>query len=461
MKRLSLKTRLVLLHTVLMTLIACAVLALLFSLSSHEILTSVQRQLEERVSESFDSVQYVAGHLDFDSDLMELKNGIYLSVYEEDHELVYGKIPYGFPYDLDFSNGEVRTVSGEGSEFYVLDLSFPVEGYHTLMMRGIVSISDAEQNFRYTLRVALLLLPALIVISAVCGYFLSRKALDPVDRITRTVRRIQREHDLSARVRLGEGKDEIYTLAGTFDDLLDAIEVGVKREKQFTSDVSHELRTPVSVILMQCEEALERRDVDEGARAAFEVIRKKAQSISNMISQLLLLSRADQGRAQLHMEELDFSELSQMAVEEFEDIAAEKKIRIHSDIHAGIRMEADQTLMIRLWSNLLRNAVTYGNVSGNIWVCVAQESGYVRLSVRDDGIGISEKDLPHIWERFYQADPSRTDSESSGLGLSLVRWIVEAHGGTISAQSTLGVGTEFICLLPLRSVEDGSASPSA
>ena len=461
MKRLSLKTRLVLLHTVLMTLIACAVLALLFSLSSHEILTSVQRQLEERVSESFDSVQYVAGHLDFDSDLMELKNGIYLSVYEEDHELVYGKIPYGFPYDLEFSNGMVRTISGEGREFYVLDLSFPVEDYHTLMMRGIVSISDAEQNFRYTLRVALLLLPALIVISAVCGYFLSRKALDPVDRITRTVRRIQREHDLSARVRLGEGKDEIYTLAGTFDDLLDAIEVGVKREKQFTSDVSHELRTPVSVILMQCEEALERRDVDEGARAAFEVIRKKAQSISNMISQLLLLSRADQGRAQLHMEELDFSELGQMAVEEFEGVAAEKKIQIHSDIHAGIRIEADQTLMIRLWSNLLRNAVTYGNVSGNIWVCVIQEGERVSLSVRDDGIGISEKDLPHIWERFYQADPSRTDSESSGLGLSLVRWIVEAHGGTISAQSTLGVGTEFICLLPLRGAEDGSDPPSA
>ena len=94
-------------------------------------------------------------------------------------------------------------------------------------------------------------------------------------------------------------------------------------------------------------------------------------------------------------------------------------------------------------------------------MCVIQEGERVSLSVRDDGIGISEKDLPHIWERFYQADPSRTDSESSGLGLSLVRWIVEAHGGTISAQSTLGVGTEFICLLPLRGAEDGSDPPSA
>ncbi len=460
MRRFSLKTRLVLLHTGLMTLIACAVLALLFSLSSHEILTSVQRQLEERVSESFESVQYVSGELDFDSDLMELENGIYLSVYEENHELIYGKIPYGFPYDLEFSNGALRTVSGDGREFYVLDLTFPVEGYHTLMMRGIVSISDAEQNFRYTLRVALLLLPALIVISAVCGYFLSRRALAPVDRITRTVRRIQREHDLSARVRLGEGKDEIYTLAGTFDDLLEAIEAGVQREKQFTSDVSHELRTPVSVILMQCEEALVRGDLDEGTRTAFEVIRKKAQSVSNMISQLLLLSRADQGRAQIQLEELDFSELSRMAAEEFEEIAAHKKIRIHQDIQPDIHIWADQTLMIRLWSNLLRNAVTYGRENGNIWVRVTEEGAHVRLSVRDDGIGIHEKDLPHIWERFYQADPSRTDSESSGLGLALVRWIVEAHGGSITAESTPGAGTEFIALLPLRRAPADPETPT-
>ena len=166
-----------------------------------------------------------------------------------------------------------------------------------------------------------------------------------------------------------------------------------------------------------------------------------------MISQLLLLSRADQGREKLDLERLNFSELGEMAVEEFSGIAGEKDIAVEAKIQPGIYGKADQTLMIRLWSNLLQNAIRYGKPGGHIWVSVEKEENQIRMSVKDDGIGIAPGDLPHIWDRFYQADPSR-NSESSGLGLSMAKWIVEAHRGQISAVSELGKGTTFTCIFP-------------
>ena len=276
---------------------------------------------------------------------------------------------------------------------------------------------------------------------------MSRRALYPVSKITKTVQRIQKERDLSKRIQLGEGSDEIYTLARTFDELLEAVDTGMKREKQFTSDVAHELRTPISVVLMQCEELLQGNHLDEEGRREVEVIHRKVSSMSDMISQLLLLSRADQGREKLALERLNFSELGEMAVEEFSGIAAEKDIAVEAKIQPGIYGKADQTLMIRLWSNLLQNAIRYGKPGGHIWVSVEKEENQIRMSVKDDGIGIAPGDLPHIWDRFYQADPSR-NSESSGLGLSMAKWIVEAHHGQISAVSELGVGTTFICIFP-------------
>lgn len=449
MKRLSLKTRLVLLHTGLMTLVVCGLLGVLFSVSSQEILTNVQNTLEERVSQSVEEVEYENGRLEFDSELLVLENGVYLSVYDPgDGQLLYGKLPYGFAYDLPFSDGELRTVTSGKTDFYVLDLEFPVEGYGNLVLRGIVSISDAEKDFRFTLRLALFLSPLILLLTALCGYLLSRWALRPVAQITQTVRNIQQERDLSKRVRLGEGRDEIYTLAQTFDSLLDTVQTSLEREKQFTSDVAHELRTPLTVALAQCESLLEREDLSPESRRETEVIFRKVRSMADMVSQLLLLSRADQGRERLTLERLDLSELSQMEAEEFVQVAVQKDITLSADIQPGLFVTADQTLLLRLWENLLRNAVTYGREKGHIWMSLKEENGRAVLQVRDDGIGIAQEDLPKIWDRFYQADPSRS-GDSSGLGLSMVKWIVQAHGGEIHVESTLGEGSVFTAELPL------------
>lgn len=448
MKRLSLKSRLVLLHTGLMTLVVCLVLGVLFSAGSQEILANVQGTLEERVSESIDQVEYRQGRLEFDSDLLDLEGGVYLSVYEPgESSLLYGRLPYGFAYNLPFSDGELRSVATEEAQFYVLDWEFSVDGYGDLLLRGVVSLSDAERDFRFLVRVALILLPVLLVLTAVCGYWISRRALRPVAQITQTVRNIQREKDLSKRVHLGQGRDEIYTLAQTFDQLLDQLEAGFQREKQFTSDAAHELRTPLTVALMQCEELLAREDLSQEARQQVEVIRRKVDSMAGMVSQLLLLSRADQGRAQLHWEDLDLSELSTLEAEEFSEVAARRGMTLHADIQPGIWVRGDQTLLLRLWSNLLQNAVTYGRENGGIWMGLQAREGKIVLQVQDDGPGIAPEHLEKIWDRFYQADPAR-GGDSSGLGLSMVRWIAQAHGGTARVESQPGQGAVFTVELP-------------
>ena len=453
MKKMSLKTRLVLLHTGMMVFVVCIVLALLFSISSHEILSNVENTLEESVAGAFEDITYKNGRLEFDSDLMDLEDGVYLSVYDKNSfDLLYGRIPYGFRYELPFEEGNLRTVTAGETDYYVLDMEVYLQDHQSIIVRGFVSISDAERDFRYTLRMVLILFPLLIFLTAICGYLLSRRALYPVSKIIKTVQNIQKEKDLSKRIHLGEGNDEIYTLARTFDELLSAVDNGMKREKQFTSDVAHELRTPISVVLMQCEELLQGNHLDEEGRRELLIIHKKVKSMSDMVSQLLLLSRADQGREKLHMERINFSELSEMVAEEFMEIARERDITLQVEIKPELYLMADQTLMIRLFGNLLENAVRYGKDGGKIKVYLSSDGGRIYASVEDNGIGIAQKDLPHIWERFYQADAARS-SGGSGLGLSMAAWIVHAHGGQIRAESREGEGSRFSFEFPKAEAE--------
>ena len=443
MKRFSIRAKLTLLYTLLSTIIVCIILGILFSLGEQQILTNAKHTLEERVSSSLKEIHINDGKVKFDSELMELEDGVYLSVYNQYKELLYGRIPYVFSNDSPLENGYIREITSNHTRYYVMDISTPLNENEVLYVRGILSLSKTESTFYNVLRLALILLPLFILLTAVIGYFMAKKALSPVYQITNTVQSIQKEKDLSRRIHLGNGKDEIYHLANTFDELLDQVEDSIKREQQFTSDVSHELRTPLSVISMQCDALLDTDNLDETIREKLLVIHKKTRILTNMLSQLLLLSRADQGREKLHMERLNFTELCEMAIEECQLYAKEKNISITHEIVENIQIYGDQTLLIRLWMNLLNNALQYGKENGHIHVSLTSHDGYIYGSVEDDGCGIHEKDLPYIWNRFYQADSARSNSESSGLGLSMVKWIIEVHHGVIHVESTLHKGTKF------------------
>lgn len=448
MKRLSLKLKLTLLYSFFMTLLTFAALGILFSLSNQEILASTQNTLKKQVQKSMGDIEWDDGSWDVDSDFYNLDGGVYLSLYSSSGDFLYGRIPYGFNLTADFSDGQLQTLSDGKKQWYIFDLSYRTDGYGLAYVRGISSVTEAESSFRITLRFAAIVLPLLVILTAVIGYFFTRRTLLPVRQITETVCQIQADQDLSRRINLGQGKDEIYQLAWTFDQLLEKIDAAFRREQQFTSDVSHELRTPVTVILAQCDALLSGSSLSDEQRNQVELIRKKDQNMAQMISQLLLLSRADQGRQTLQKEWLNLSELTEMICEEQKILATEKNIILTYETEPDIFASVDETFYIRMLSNLLSNAVGYGKVNGHVNVSLYRQRDLIIGTVEDDGIGISPEDLPHIWERFYRADSSRNASGHAGLGLSMVKWIAEAHGGSILAKSTVGKGSTFTFILP-------------
>ena len=455
MKKLSLKVKLTILYTFFMTLVTCLSLAILFSLSSQEILTSVQSALKEQVADSFHDIQMENGRIDLNSDFYDLDGGVYLSLYSEDSDFLYGRIPYGFPSAPPIEDQRLRTLSSDSGKWYVFDLQYQLEDQTTVYVRGITSLTDAEASLSITLRLALIVLPLLTILTAFIGYRMTSRALKPVKRITDTVKRIQENEDLSQRIGLSQGRDEIYELADTFDQMLQKLEEAFVREKQFTSDVSHELRTPVAVILSQCDVLLSDPTYTQEQKEQIQTISRKAREMSQMISHLLLLTRADQGRQKLQWEDINISELAEMAAEEQSLLAARHNITVETQIQPDIIARADETFFIRLLVNLLSNAVSYGKNGGYVKLTLTSDGREATGIVEDNGIGISPEALPHIWERFFREDSSRTvrsDEKHSGLGLSMVQWIVKAHHGTISAESTPGEGSRFTFQIPLKSV---------
>lgn len=450
MRKWSIKARLTFLYGGFMVLLIFAALGILFSLSSQEVLSSVQSDLRRRVQESVDQVHAEDSRIQVDSDFYNLENDIYLSVYSQDGVFLFGRVPAGFDAPPSLENDSLVTVTEEQEQFYVFDLKQQIPGYGTVFIRGITSVTKAEHSFDVTRRFALVLLPVLAAFLVAFSYRAIRRALLPVRKITETVKEIREHEDLSRRVDLPDGRDEIYHLADTFDQLLSELDAAFAREKQFTSDVSHELRTPAAVILLQCTELLRDASLTEEQKEKIRTIQRKAEEMSSLISQLLLLSRADQGRQILHKEMLDISSLTEVTAEEQQLLAEDRGITIRTSIQPGMYMPADESFFIRLLVNLLENAISYGKENGHIDLGLTEEESEVVLSVEDDGIGISEEDLPRIWDRFYRADTSRDDSSHSGLGLSMVRWIVKEHGGTIHVQSRLGEGTVFTCRFPLK-----------
>lgn len=374
MKKLSVRLRITLLYTFFMTVLTAASLFLLFSLSSREVLTSTGAELEEEVHESVEELTIQNGEVRVDSDFYSLEKGVYLALYDEQGYFLYGRVPYGVDVQLEFEDGNLRKLNDRQKKWFVYDQFFKVDGENSVYVRGVTSITDVEEKFYVTMRIALLSLPLMLVVTVLAGFYFTGRTLLPVKQMTGAVKKIREEENLSGRIGLeGHGrKDEIYVLAETFDEML------------------------------------------------------------------------------AQVERLNLSELTEMAVEEQKLLAEEKglcrtfELQIEPEIYA----RADESYYIRLLVNLLENAVYYGKENGMVKVTLSKNGKMIEGIVEDNGIGISEEDLVHIWERFYRADPARSTDSHSGLGLSMVKWIVKAHGGTIRAESRLGEGTRFIFEIP-------------
>ena len=353
MKKVSLKIKLTLLYTIFILVVVGTVLGILFSLSGREILASTKMSLERRVEESLEEIEMQDGELKIDSDFYSVENGVYLSMYDSTGYFLYGKIPGGFDRQPDFLDGEVREIKDKAGEedWYIYDLFFrPGEGKE-IYVRGVISVTESEESFQTILRIAFILLPLLAAATAFVGYRFTKRTLKPVKDITDTVCKIRMDADLSRRIdnidtvretkekRYKKNRDEIYILAETFNEMLDELEAVFKREKQFTSDVSHELRTPISVMMAQCGQLLKDEALKPKQKAQVKLIEQKAENMSDLIAQLLFLSRADQGRQQIEKENVNLSELSDREKRIYE-IVTQKVNNVSMEQYANARQSA-------------------------------------------------------------------------------------------------------------------------
>jgi heavy metal sensor kinase len=293
-------------------------------------------------------------------------------------------------------------------------------------------------------------IPILLFSAAAGGYWMSRRALAPVDQITHTARSISVQN-LSRRLLVPQTHDELQRLSETLNSMLERLEAAFKKIIQFTADASHELRTPVAVMRTRTELSLRKpRSADE-YRETLAQVHSELEKTSELVERLMLLARADYGVEALQLSTTDLREIVREVCGQGKMLSAAKEIDFRQQIQEiPLWVKADAHALRRLFLILVDNAVKYTPQGGRVDVVVGQENGFAIGEVRDTGIGIAPEDLPNVFERFYRADKARSrESGGVGLGLSIGRWIAEAHGGTIDVQSSPGGGSIFRVRLPL------------
>lgn len=306
------------------------------------------------------------------------------------------------------------------------------------------------------------LIALLLLASAAFGGMLIRKMLRPVYDMTQTARSITAS-DLSTRIDTVDSHDEFCELAETFNGMLDRIQESYEKQNRFVSDASHELRTPLSVVSGYAN--LLRRWGSGNPDVLEESVQKIIEETGNMqqlVDRLLFLARADRKTQHVRFERFSVTEMMREITEETRMI--DEKHRLTEQIDEGVFLTADHALLKQALRAIVDNSIKYTPLGGDISLSCREREGRVELEVADTGIGIAEKDLPHIFDRFYKADEARTRGKgSSGLGLSIAKWIVERHKGEIRVESRPGKGTKFIISLPNLQgpcrQEEGKAGP--
>jgi two-component system heavy metal sensor histidine kinase CusS len=297
----------------------------------------------------------------------------------------------------------------------------------------------------------LLLMPGLLALSSISGYFLSRRALKPVDRVTRAALGIG-IGNLSQRLPVPSAKDEIQQLAIAWNQLLARLETAVSRLSQFSADASHDLRTSITVILATAQLSLHRHRSEEEYRDSLAKIVTECHTASTLLDALLSLAQSDNFVHEVAFKKINLCELVISGCRRVEDLAESSGILLDWHLPAEtIYIEGDELLLQRLLGILLDNAIRYTPESGEIRAEVSADASNAFVIVRDTGVGMSEDVRQHIFNRFYQADlRERKSKAGNGLGLSIGRWIADAHGAELTVESTLLRGSIFQIKFPMK-----------
>ena len=447
MRKISVKLKITLWIALLMTILFLFLVAFTLFISRTVVLSSARQQLVSTTRNSVGNISFSQGKLSTTEGFSFYQNGVSILVYSQSESLLAGQLPVSFTASEPFQNGQVRTVEGAGISYLVLDFWLPSSWEEGVWVRGLMEVPNDEQTTENLMKIAAIALPVFILLTAVGGYLLVRRAFRPLERISATAQAMGEAKDLSRRIGLPPGRDEFSRLAQTFDQLFARLERSFEAEKQFTADASHELRTPVTIIKGACEYGLKYDETPEERQETLEMIARQAEKMAQLIAQLLSMTRLDQGTEGARLEPVDLGALVEGLIRE----RGYEEDKLILSVAPGVKVQGDGALLSRLTENLVENALKYGKTGGHVWVTVKSQGNEGILEVRDDGIGIPKDQQEKIWQRFYQVDPSRSDESSGvGLGLSMVRQIAQLHGGTVTLDSVEGIGSVFALHLPLQ-----------
>ncbi len=340
------------------------------------------------------------------------------------------------------------TIKTQQDQEVRLDSRTLTEGGKTVAVIQVGSTLANLHALLHQLVVALLIVGLLVLVCCAAGsYWLAARSFAPIQRLAETARKIK-AGDLHQRLPVPPVRDEVQYLAVTLNAMLDSLDQAFSRQRQFVADASHELRTPVAVIRNKAGIALlETPRLDETVTALRE-IRTETERLTLLLTDLLTLARGDEGQARFEREVIQLDRLIETVAATTEVLAEERRIALAVQIPHPVTVVGDEARLIQVVMNLLDNAIRYTHPGGQVWVSVEVADEEAHLIVRDTGIGMAPEHLPHIFERFYRADPARRRAEgsSSGLGLS------DRKSVSIDVESQVGRGSCFTVTLPLTSL---------
>ena len=350
-------------------------------------------------------------------------------------------------------------LSGTNSyETFLVDGKYPIRVITMPILRekklvNLVQVGTSLEAVKETLRNLRIFLftavPSVLVFATLFARFLARRALKPISKIIKTARDIGQGQELSQRIPVFKVQDELGQLALTFNEMMDRLENSFAQMRQFSSDASHELRTPLTVLQGQNELVLSKlRDPKEYQEVIISNL-EEIKYMSKVLEDLFVLSRSDENQVLLNYKRMDLRDLVEEVCRHAEILAEEKDISIVIAFLEQVKINGDEVRLRQMVWNILHNGIKYTQPGGELKVSLLEESGFALLSIQDTGIGIPEKDLPFIFDRFYRVDKARSKDEGgSGLGLSICRHIAEAHKGKIKVESKPGLGTRFKIHIP-------------
>lgn len=471
MKPVKLRTKFTLIYTGIFALLLAGTIASFYNLFAYQLNKDLTEELGERAVAVRNFLRLEGGRVRLVYDATDPDVAYFVSLatrYYQIYDIGSGKLiarspemeATGFQYTPDEVRELVRgpRLSGIETEQVSLlvhnDLIRSAEGHLCLLQVG-VSLEPKNAALRRLLQVGLWLIPVGLTATVGLAWWIGGRALRPVLDLASAAREISISR-LDKRLPVRGAGDELDLLAGTFNEVMDRLEQAVRQMKEFTASISHELRTPLTVLRGEAEVVLSKPGTASDYRRVLESQLEEFEKLSQMINRMLTLARAEAGQITLARDSVCLADLAAAAAEQMEPLAASKGLSLTTACEGKVAVTGDPGWLERAVLNLLDNAVKFTPPGGRIEIAVRSENDTAVLEVRDNGMGISAEALPHIFERFYREDSSRSRAiEGAGLGLSLVEWIVRQHQGRVSVTSRPKQGSTFRVELPLA---DGPAA---